>query len=69
MWEMGWGLLQHAFEEHMSWFVRPDSACCVCHRQYFLPSSTMRHFKESGHEGSFSGGQVGIVGRGDKKYN
>ena len=45
----GWGgLLRHAFEEHIPWFVRPDSACWVCHRQYFLPSNAMRHFKESG---------------------
>ena len=43
-------LLLHAFEEHMPWFVRPDSACWVCHRQYFRPSSAMRYFKDSGHE-------------------
>ena len=63
-------LLRHAFEEHIPCFVRPYSACWACHRQHFLPSSAMRHFKESGHEGSFSGeGQVGIVGRVDKKGN
>ena len=66
---MGGGLLKHAFEEHLPWFVRPDSACWVYHRQYFLPSSAIRYFKESGHEGFFLGGQVGIVGRGDKKGN
>ena len=63
------GLLRHAFEEHIPCFVRPDSACWVCHRQYVIPSGAMRYFKESGHDGSFSGGQVGIVGRGDKKGN
>ena len=54
------GLLRHAFEEHIPWFVRPDSACWVCHRQYFLLSNAMRHFKESGHERSFSGGRLGL---------
>ena len=67
MCEMGGGLLRHAFEKHIPWFVRPDSACWVCHRQYFLPSNAIRHFKESGHEGFFPGWQVGIVSRGDKK--
>ena len=63
----GWGLLRHAFEEHISWFVRPDSACWVCPRQYFLPSNAMRHFKESGHEGSFSGGMLGLWVEGIRK--
>ena len=64
------GLHRHVFEEHMPWFVRPDSACWVCHRQYFLPSSAMSHFKESGTRDLFFwGGEVGIVGRGNKKGN
>ena len=62
------GLLRHAFEEHTPWFVRLDSACWVCQRQYFLSLSVMRHFKESGHEGYFRG-QIGVVCRGDKKDN
>ena len=53
MWELGGGLLRHTFEEHIPWFVRPNSACWVCHRQYFLPSNALRHFKESGHEDLF----------------
>ena len=51
MWEMGGGLLQHAFEEHLPWFARPDSACWMCHRQSFIPSSAMRYFRELWHEG------------------
>ena len=42
----------------------PDSACWVCHRQYFLPSSAMRHLKESGHDGFFSGGRLGLWAEG-----
>ena len=61
------GLLRHAFEEHLPWFVRPDSACWVCHRQYFLPSNAMRHFKESGHEGFFTGGRLGLWVEGIRK--
>ena len=64
---MGGGLLRHTFEEHIPWFVRPDSACWVCHRQYFLPSNAMRHFKESGHKGSFSGGRLGLWVEGIRK--
>ena len=61
------GLLQHAFGEDIPWLVRPDSACWVCHRQYVLPSNAIQHFKESGHEGSFSGGRLGLWAEGIRK--
>ena len=61
------GLLRHAFEEHIPWFVRPDSAYWVCHRQSFLSSNAMRHFKESGHEGFFTGGRLGLWVEGIRK--
>ena len=60
-------LLRHNFEEHIPWFVRPDSACWVCHRQYFLPSCAMRHFKVSGHEGPFLGCRLGLWAEGIRK--
>ena len=41
--------------------------CWVCHRQYLLPSNAMRHFKESGHEGSFSGGRLVLWAEGKRK--
>ena len=37
------------------------------HRQYFQPLNAMRHFKESGHEGSFSGGRLGLWAEGIRK--
>ena len=60
----GWEFASTRFEEHIPWLVRPDSACWVCYRQYFLPSGAMWHFKESGHEGSFLEGRLGFWAEG-----
>ena len=44
----GWRLLQHVFEEHLSWFVRPDRACWVCPRQFFFTIKCNETFGEAG---------------------
>ena len=52
----------HVFQEHLPWFVKPDSACWVCERQFLCPMEAIRHFKKAGHEGGFEDGRVGVWG-------
>ena len=50
----------HMMARHVPWFVKPDTACWRCKRQFLTREGLEEHFgeMEGGHGGKFVGGRV-----------
>ena len=50
----------HMMARHVPWFVKPDTACWRCKRQFLTKEGLEEHFgeMEGGHGGKFVGGRV-----------
>ena len=51
----------HMFALHVPWFVKPDTACWTCRRQFLTPEGLREHWREVGHahreQGEFVSGE------------